>query len=65
MLYNSPSRGPLDISTLNQWDLTYHIRKFRQERDLAQQGAAMQNFGHAKELAEMERVAKERGVVVE
>lgn len=65
MLYNSPSRGPLDISTLNQYDLAYHIRQFRQERDIAQRGGALQNFTNGAVLKEMERIAAERGVPAE
>ena len=65
MTYNSPTRGQVEISTMNEWDLKYHIRQFRQERDLAQRGGALQNFARQSELAEMEKTAAAKGWKVE
>jgi hypothetical protein len=65
MVYNSASRGPIEISEMGEHHIKACIKKLRAHRDLAQRGAAMHDFTQGAELAEMEKVAREKGWPVE
>jgi ubiquinone/menaquinone biosynthesis C-methylase UbiE len=65
MIHHSKKHGDIEIGDMVEPHLVATIKKLRRERDLAQCGGALQNFTNGAVLKEMERVAAERGVVVE
>jgi hypothetical protein len=65
VIYHSQSRGDIEIEKMDQYHLPGAIKKLRRERNAAEKMGTPEAFKQKAELAEMERVAAEKGVVVE